>query len=142
MGKLIFTLLISYLFISNFLYVDLKEECLIFVKPYITPSNWNAREIIQVVKNNDRESYNLMCENINFLSKDIPLGCPYIDGGCYKPDTRNTIYVGNDMDNLALTSAILVHEICHLEQNLEKRPLDEPECYSKDSEFLKQIQIF
>lgn len=141
--KVILVLLILLgLFVISFVYIDPYEGCLIVTRPNIMPSAWKVSDIMKIVKVNDTRTYRLICENITYISKDMPIGCPFYDGGCFKQDTPKTLYVGNDINNLAFTSAILVHEACHLEQWLDKKQFLEGECYNKDSAFIKNIQQF
>ena len=120
----------------------MEANCIVALEPNIFSQNWNLRDVIQILKANDADSYKLMCNNTHYLSTNVPLGCPAFDGGCFDERKPQVIYITNDVGNPAWAAAVLDHEICHLRQYSEKRDYNEEECYNKDSEFIQNIQLF
>jgi hypothetical protein len=120
--------------LQAFYYVDLDNKCYIRVVPTILPSNWSAKEIIGILKATSPENYEYLCKNITSFDKNQ--SCGGADGGCFYSASKKKIYIGNDQNNVVLTAAIIVHELCHARQAAEGRRMDESECYREGWDYL------
>jgi hypothetical protein len=139
--KILFVLLIIGAFVyKNFVYTDEQYYCSIKVLPSFQPSNWDFRKVFTLLKQTAPEEYKYMCANVSTISKDM--SCGGFDGGCYYTEQRRTLYIGNDQDNIAVTVAVIIHELCHARQNNEGRPLIESECYQKAAVYLNGLYSY
>lgn len=139
--QLLFVLLIIGAFVyKSFVYTDEQYNCVIKVWPTFQPSNWDFRKVFTMLKQTAPEEYKYMCANVSTISKD--LACGGFDGGCYYTQQQRTLYIGNDQDNIAITVAVIIHELCHARQNNEDRPLAEHECYQKASAYLDNLYSY
>lgn len=135
------SILVFLVFILNsFFYIDYQQNCLIRIMPSLTPSNWNSKDLIRLIKATSPEHYSFMCQNISIINKNPT--CGGVDGGCYREDNRSTIYIGNDQNNISLTAAIVVHELCHARQHKENSEMREDECYREGWDYLESILIY
>ena len=125
---------------KNFLYVDTDYNCYIKVIPTFLPSNFNTKEVIQIIKQGDIKEYKKLCKYVSTINKNP--SCGGFDGGCFQPSRPRTIYIGNDQGNIALAASIVVHETCHAIQGYEHGKLSEPECYDVGYRFLDEITIY
>lgn len=125
---------------KNFLYIDPDYNCYIKVIPTFLPSNFNTKEVINLVKQGDVEEYKKLCRYVSTINKNP--SCGGFDGGCFQPSKPRTIYIGNDQGNIALAAALVVHETCHAVQGYEKGSLSESECYLEGNTFLDEITIY
>ncbi len=140
LSVLLVSILVAVVVLNAFYYVDIPNKCLIRVVPNVLPSNWNAKEIISILKNTSPENYDFMCKNISTIDKNS--ACGGFDGGCFYSNDKRKIYIGNDQNNVALTTAIVVHELCHARQFSEKRPILEPECYEKGWDYMRSVLVY
>lgn len=134
------TLILVSLVYHFFIYFDPANSCLIRIIPSFGPSNTNTKEALRLIKYASPADYALVCENVSQIDKNP--SCGGFDGGCFKENQPNKIYIGNDQGNLALTSAIIVHETCHVLQNRDSKPFIEGECYAADARFLREVTIY
>ena len=125
---------------KNFIYSDPDYGCYIKVIPSFQPSNWDFHKILTLIKKTDPNSYSYMCKNVDTISKDI--SCGGLDGGCFYTNKSKTIFIGNDQNNIAVTAAIVVHELCHVKQFNEGRNLVEPECYTSGAHYLSNLYLY
>lgn len=123
-----------------FVYYDPDNGCTIKVLPSFQPSNWDFRQVLKLLKTTSRQDYEYLCTNVETINKDI--ACGGFDGGCYYTDRSKTLYIGNDQDNMAVTMAVIVHELCHARQYNEGRVLAEYECYAKGVEYLTNLYAY
>ena len=130
---------ILYWLSTFFFYADFKNACFIKIIPSFGPSNWNTKEVLNILRYGSPENYALFCANIDTIDKNP--SCGGFDGGCYEVRNSKTVFIGNDQNNIALTAAVFVHETCHAIQSHEGRPIDQTECYEKGSKFLENIII-
>lgn len=127
------------IFLYFFTYIDVKNSCYILIIPTYLPSNISTKKVIKLIKNASPDDYCTLCSYINVINKNI--SCGGFDGGCYEQINPRTIFLGNDQNSLALSAAIVIHELCHREQARQGRQFSELECYKKGSEFLENIVV-
>jgi len=137
---LLLILVIGFYAYSNFYYYDPEFGCRITIIPTFLPSNYNTKEILNIVKQGSTDDYMRVCSYIKTINKNP--SCGGFDGGCYQVSKPGTIFIGNDQGNIALAAALIVHETCHAIQGTELRKLDERECYSQGNDFLSVITQF
>jgi hypothetical protein len=136
LGIILIISIVGFFIYHYFYYYDPTNGCLIKIAPTLQPSNWNTSEALHILKNSAPDKYAYLCRKVSIINKNS--SCGGLDGGCFYTDTGNTLYIGGDQDNLALTVAIIVHELCHLEQYDSGRTLSEVECYGQGSEYLQR----
>jgi len=90
-----------------------------------------------MIKHGAPDDYSRICHYVSVINKNP--SCGGLDGGCFQPSKPRTIYIGNDQANIAMSGAIVIHEVCHAIQAAEKRPLKETECYSVGNYYLKSV---
>ena len=143
MNQLIKSLLIilfaMFLLYYWFLYIDIQEKCVFYLVPTFQPSNLSTKETINFLKSSSPNEYEKLCTHVSVINKNP--ACGGFDGGCYEPNKKRTIFVGNDQNNIALAAAILVHETCHAIQGQKGLPLSEGECYRAGSSYLNEITL-
>lgn len=118
-----------------FRYDDYANNCHIKIHPALL--EWNNLQIkksIKLLKEKSFPDYQRMCTSVESISPE--LACGGMGGGCYNPDYPQEIVVSTiyrpKESNTEMTAAIIMHEVCHLYQNKEKRPFVESECYQED----------
>jgi hypothetical protein len=131
---------IAIFFVSKFLYIDSEYNCTIFTVPFILPTNISTKEVLKFLKQTDKEEYKDVCTKVKKINK-YP-ACGGLDGGCYYLKNNGTIFIGNDQGNIALASAVVIHEKCHLEQHIEGRGLSESECNEDMWNYIEKITIY
>jgi len=139
--QLAFVLLIIGAFVYKaFVYTDPSAYCSITVFPSFQPSNWDHNKVLKMLKQTAPEEYQFLCANVDSISKDV--SCGGFDGGCFYSDQSRRIYIGNDQDNIAITNAVIIHELCHVRQHKEGREMEEAECYKKGAEYLDGLYAY
>ncbi len=133
---LIVSIILTYIY-SNFYYFDPSYGCRIAIVPTFLPSNYNTKEILKILKKGSPDDYARVCKYVSVINKNP--SCGGFDGGCFQPSKPRTIYIGNDQGNIALASALIVHETCHAIQGSQKKQLIESECYSQGNAFLEIV---
>jgi hypothetical protein len=140
-AKIALTVVLSLWFLVYvFLYIDIKNRCFIFTIPTYLPSNIKTKRVIKFIKKASPQDYENLCTNIRTIDKNI--SCGGFDGGCYQERKPDKIYLGNDQANLALSAAIVIHEVCHRLQAKENRPFSELECYTKGADFMADVVVY
>ena len=131
------TIFLVFVLFKVFVYMDLSSGCFIFTIPTYLPTNVSTKKHIKFASPDD---YNTLCSDIRVINKNI--SCGGFDGGCYEKRKPNTIFLGNDQDNLGLSSAIVIHELCHRQQAKDSKSFSELECYKRGGEFLEDIVAY
>jgi hypothetical protein len=139
--QIAFVLLIISAFVYKaFVYTDSASNCSITVIPSFQPSNWDHTKVFNMLKQTAPDEYQFMCANVTSVSKDM--SCGGFDGGCFYTEHSKRIYIGNDQDNIAITNAVIIHELCHVRQYKEGREMEETECYKKGSDYLSGLYAY
>jgi hypothetical protein len=118
-----------------FIYYDAESGCFIKIAPSLQPSNWDTKQVLEILKHSAPDKYAYLCQKVSTINKNV--GCGGLDGGCFYSNEQNTIYIGNDSDNIALTDSIIVHELCHVKQFETKQPMSEVACYREGSKYIQ-----
>ncbi len=134
---LIFLLLFGFYAYSRFYYFDPEYGCKITIIPTFLPSNYNTKEVLNIIKRGSPDDYWRVCQFVSVINKNP--SCGGFDGGCFQPSKPGMIYIGNDQGNIALAAAIVVHETCHAIQGHNQMPLREPDCYAQGNLFLNYV---
>ena len=137
---LILLILLGFYAYSNFYYFDPDYGCKITIIPTFLPSNYNAKEILKIIKKGAPDDYMRVCRYVTTINKNP--SCGGFDGGCFQPSRPGVIYIGNDQGNIALAAAIIVHETCHAIQGSQQQQLHETECYAQGNSFLNTVTQF
>jgi hypothetical protein len=133
----IFTIVIVFIIYNYFIYVDVENSCFITIIPSTELSNINIKRSLSALKLTAYDEYRNICKHISTISANV--GCGGFEGGCFYSDQPKTAYVSTDMNNLAWTMGVLVHEACHAQQYKEKRSISEMECHQRDDVLLNDI---
>jgi len=134
---LILAFLLLLFLLSKFFYYDPNFGCNIFIVPSFLPSNNNTKNILKMIKKGAPDDYLRICQYVSVINKNP--SCGGLDGGCFQPTKPRTIYIGNDQGNIAMSGALVIHEVCHAIQASEKRPMTERECYSAGNSYLNIV---
>lgn len=124
-------------FTLNIFYIDIGDKCFITIIPSVELSNGTIVSALQILKKVVPNQYTKVCENVKFINTNV--SCGGFDGGCYHTGNNKTIYVSSSQRHLVVSTSVIAHETCHLLQEKQKRPLNEPECYSIGNTVLKTI---
>lgn len=125
-----------------FRYDDWVNGCHMRIMPSVLEwNNLNVKKAISFLRNKSPKDYNKFCTYVNTISPDLP--CGGSGGGCFHNDKPKQIEVSvlGHQDDLSITTAIIIHEVCHAVQRNENRQLDEQECYGEGNRFLKEIGL-
>lgn len=127
-----------------FLYIDIKNNCYVKIKPsFIELSSSNIKQAIKALKYGAPEEYEKFCSNINTIDPNI--SCGGFQGGCYYSGKINSKEISISTANqefLGWTAAVVAHETCHAIQYEENREMSESECYAIGYKVLKKLVEF
>ena len=127
--------------ISPFMYLDLSTGCFIKIYPSLTEfNNRTIKNSISIIKKTHPVEYNRICSQVKTINPNI--GCGGIHGGCFYANQPDMIYVNTPVNNIAITSMVIVHETCHLYQHLGNKPVSEEECYEVGDKLIKNIVVY
>jgi hypothetical protein len=144
--KILFYLIIPIVILNFWLfrYDDLANNCHVKIYPSITEwNNLDIKRAINLMKNKSFPDYQKFCQSVKAISPE--LACGGMGGGCYSKIAPNEIVVSTIFrpkeSHTETTAAIITHEVCHLYQNKEGRPMDEAECYLEYCRILKKMGV-
>ena len=126
----------------HFYYTDGKYDCSIQLLPSLTLefSNANTKSAIRLLKYASLEDYKTICANVSRINLNV--SCGGFGGGCYfdfMNKNPTSIDISTSRSDLAWTSAIIMHETCHLLQYKDGRGFNEEECYREDHRVIQKI---
>ncbi len=115
-----------------FLYVDVSHGCVIPIKPsFLELSNTTMKKGLKYLKKNFPAQYKDTCEHVKVINPNM--GCGGFGGGCFYHNSPGEITVSTTYGNYINAAKVIIHETCHAVQYNEGRPGSEPECYEKDA---------
>ena len=134
---LILFFLLGLFLYSKFYYYDPSFGCNIVIIPAFLPSNNDTKQILKMIKSGAPDDYMRICKYVSIINKNP--SCGGFDGGCFQPSKPRTIYIGNDQSNIAMSGALVIHEMCHAIQAAERRSMSERECYTAGNSYLNTV---
>lgn len=131
-----------YSVVSNFFYIDLIGGCFIKILP-----SWDfsfnqsiIKEGLTVLKNGSPSDYQNVCRRIDTIDPNVD--CGNSEGGCYWRGNFKRISVSTANSIPSWVAAVIVHEVCHSQQDKENQPISEGKCYQEDDRILRTLSIF
>ena len=121
-----------------FFYIDLKNNCKIFIAPSLLEfNNLTIKRAINPLRYAAPDDYTNLCKRVDVI--DPNFACGGFEGGCFESSQPRTIIIDTSQRSMAWASAMITHEVCHAIQYHESRQMDEHECYVKTDEVLRKI---
>lgn len=134
-------ILLALVYLKYFIYIDIKNNCFITIKPSILEfSNAVMKKGLRVLKYGSPEDYAKVCQYVNKINPNI--SCAGFGGGCFQNNNPKSIDISTSNRSLLWTSLIIVHETCHVIQFQIAGKTEEGPCYDAMDKTMSKLVAY